>query len=136
MPGIAAALRALPVESITLDGEAVCVREDGRDDFLALRSPDQRRRARLVAFDVMEMDGKDLRPLFFDARRVFLEHVLAKAAGHILLSETMVGPDGPAMFRAACQLGLEGVISKKRSAPYRSGRSPSWVKSKSSSYQR
>jgi len=55
--------------------------------------------------------------------------VLAKAGDGIRLSVNLDG-DGPAMFRAACAMGLEGIVSKRRDQPYRSGRSPDWIKLK------
>ena len=136
LSGIAAGIRALPVASIILDGEAVAIRPDGYDDFHALRSSAGCRSARLIAFDILEMNGQDLRPIFLDGRRVVLSHLLNGLDGSVLMSEIGDGPDGPAMFRAACRLGLEGIISKRRDQPYRSGRSPHWLKSKSPDYAR
>ena len=56
--------------------------------------------------------------------------MLAKAGDGIRLNEHIEG-DGPAVFRHACKLGLEGIVSKRKGSPYRSGRSPDWLKSKS-----
>ena len=133
--GIVEAIRGLPAATVILDGEAVVLRPDGHDDFHALRSRSGCHGASFVAFDVLEMDGENLRGLFLDARRVVLKHVLLNAQGPCILSEALEEP-GPLIFQAASRLGLEGIISKRRDAPYRSGRTTSWVKSKSASYTR
>jgi bifunctional non-homologous end joining protein LigD len=83
----------------------------------------------LYAFDILELDGCDLLPAPWATRRAALERVLAKACDGIRLSEHLDG-DGPAMFRHACAMGLEGIVSKRRDRPYRSGRSPDWIKIK------
>ena len=135
LSGIAAAMRALPVSSVTLDGEGVVLRPDGYDDFHALRSAEGCRSATLIAFDILALDGEDLRSRTLDVRRAMLSELLDGADGQLMMSETIEG-DGPAFYRAACGLGLEGIVSKRRDAPYRSGRSAAWVKTKSSTYRR
>jgi ATP-dependent DNA ligase len=64
------------------------------------------------------VDGEDLQPLPLLARRKRLEALLAGAPHGLLFSDHMDGPDGEAMFRHACRLGLEGIVSKKLAAPY------------------
>jgi bifunctional non-homologous end joining protein LigD len=67
------------------------------------------------------VDGQDLRWSLWEARRKALARLLRGVADGIRLTEHMDGPDGPAMFREACAMGLEGIVSKRRDAPYRSG---------------
>src|SRR3954468_3271989 len=69
-------------------------------------------------------------------RRALLQKYLAKAGPALHFSEHMDGPDGEAMFRHACRLGLEGIVSKKLAAPYLSGRCRSWRKVKNPTYRR
>ncbi len=130
-PGIAEAVRRLRVRSVVLDGEAVVSDHRGVTDFDRLRSALSRGSAEafLCAFDIMELDGADLRSLPWEERRRALMSVLRYRQG-IVLSEHVDGKHGPAFFRAACERGLEGIVSKRRYSHYRSGRSPDWVKVK------
>jgi len=132
VPAIAEALRSLPVTSATIDGEAVVCDSAGVPDFDRLRAALARRGSRepfLYAFDLLELDGRDLRRSAWTDRRAALVRVLRKAGDNIRLSVHLDG-DRPAMFRAACAMGLEGIVSKRRDRPYRSGRSPDWIKVK------
>ena len=63
-------------------------------------------------------------------RKATLASLLARAAPGLRLNEHLEEQDGPLVFAHACKLGLEGIVSKRRSSPYRSGRSPDWIKSK------
>jgi len=107
----------------------------GISDFDALRLALARREgspaAFLFAFDLLALDGQDLRAEPWQVRRETLASLLrgAKRNGGLRLSEHLDG-DGTAMYRHACKLGLEGIVSKRRDAPYRSGRSPHWIKVK------
>jgi hypothetical protein len=74
----------------------------------------------LYAFDLIELDGEDLRPAPLEQRKGKLERLLAHSNG-IRFSEHMDG-DGATIFAHACKLGLEGIVSKRRDLPYRSGR--------------
>jgi len=132
VPRIAEALAALPVTSVTIDGEAVVCDSAGVSDFDRLRAALARRgssEAFLYAFDLLELDGHDLRQSPWADRREALVRVLSEVGHGIRLSEHLDG-DGPAMFRHACAMGLEGIVSKRRDRPYRSGRSPDWIKVK------
>jgi bifunctional non-homologous end joining protein LigD len=132
VPRVAAALRALPVTSATIDGEIVVCGERGVADFDLLRvdlGRHERRRAFLYAFDLLELDGHDLRRESWESRRAALARLLSGAEAGIVLSAHIDG-NGPAMFEHVRRLGLEGVVSKRRDRPYRSGRSPDWVKVK------
>lgn len=84
----------------------------------------------LYAFDLLELDGRDLRRSPWDERRQALIALLHKTGDGIQLSEHL-DRDGATMFRAACAMGLEGIVSKRRDRPYRSGRCPDWIKVKS-----
>jgi bifunctional non-homologous end joining protein LigD len=83
----------------------------------------------LYAFDLIELNGDDLRRDPLEGRKVTLEMILAKAGLGIRFNEHMEG-DGETVFRHACKLGLEGIVSKRRDSTYRSGRSPDWLKMK------
>ena len=135
-PTIAAALGKLPVDTAIVDGEAVVEDESGATSFAALQDAlsDTHRgvaaQAVLYAFDLLYVDGEDLRPLRLDERKTRLAHVIAPgSAGPLRFSEHIVG-EGEAMLRNACRLGLEGVVSKRSDLPYRSGRTGDWQKTK------
>jgi bifunctional non-homologous end joining protein LigD len=133
VPLIAEALAKLGVKSVTLDGEGVVCRPDGVSDFDRLRAAVGRlgsRDAFLYAFDLLEINGTDLRRDAWEVRRATLASVLRRARDGIRLSEQIASADGDAVFRHACKLGLEGIVAKRRDRPYRSGRSPDWVKVK------
>jgi bifunctional non-homologous end joining protein LigD len=83
----------------------------------------------LYAFDVIELDGEDLRRDPLEVRKATLASVIARVGPGIRLNEN-VEEDGPTVFHHACKLGLEGIVSKRKDSSYRSGRSPYWIKSK------
>ena len=83
----------------------------------------------LFAFDVLEIDGDDLRPEPLERRKARLEKVLARAGAGIQFNEH-ADLDGATVFEHACKMGLEGIVSKRRDFPYRSGRSKGWIKVK------
>jgi bifunctional non-homologous end joining protein LigD len=83
----------------------------------------------LYAFDVIELNGDDLRRDPLQRRKATLEIILAKAGGGIRFNEH-IEADGETVFRHACKLSLEGIVSKRKDSPYRSGRSPDWLKMK------
>jgi bifunctional non-homologous end joining protein LigD len=119
------AVAALPVESAVVDGEAVVIRPNNSFDFEARRSRHGQAEAILVAYDLMEEDGRDVRPEPLEARRKRLAKLLraknkAMRDG-IQLSEAITG-DGGRIFRHACQMGLEGIVSKRIGSRYVSGR--------------
>jgi bifunctional non-homologous end joining protein LigD len=133
VPAIAAALQSLKVKSVTLDGEGVVCDPDGVTDFDLLRAALGRkgsRRAFLYAFDLLELDGRDLRDRPWEDRRKALTKLLRKAPAGIRLSDHLAMTDGDTLFRQACAMGLEGIVAKRRDRPYRSGRSPDWIKVK------
>jgi bifunctional non-homologous end joining protein LigD len=133
-PIIAKALAALAVETSIVDGEAVVEDEKGLSNFSALQDALSEGRAAdkavFYAFDLLYRDGFDLRGLPLASRKARLaELVPSGAEGALRLSEH-IQADGEAMVRNACRLGLEGVISKARDRPYRSGRNGDWLKIK------
>jgi bifunctional non-homologous end joining protein LigD len=133
VPRIAEAVAKLRVKSVTLDGEGVVCREDGVSDFDKLRAAVGRlgsRDAFLYAFDLLEINGTDLRRDSWEVRRATLQSVLRRARDGIGLSEHLTMTDGNTIFRHACAMGLEGIVAKRRDRPYRSGRSTDWIKIK------
>ena len=120
---------------MVLDGEAVAHCQDGLPDFWGLRSRNGCASACLYAFDLLFLIGEDLRPRPLDERRLRLANVLHGAGPALREVEHLEG-DGARVFRHACALGLEGIISKRRDRPYRSGRSDHWQKIKNPKYVR
>jgi ATP-dependent DNA ligase len=86
-------------------------------------------RAVALAFDLMSLDGEDFRQEPFSERKAVLRKVLRRTRRGIQYVEHTEG-DGGEMFKAVCKLGLEGIVSKKVDAPYRSGPSKTWIKVK------
>ncbi|WP_067219455.1 DNA ligase D [Stappia indica] len=131
-PDVAKALAALPVQQAVLDGELVVEASGGASDFSALQadlSAGRTDRFVYVAFDLLHLDGRDLTGVRLDTRKAALQRLLAKAPEVLRYSEHFE-EDGEMVLRHACRLSLEGVISKRASGPYRSGRSKDWIKSK------
>jgi len=136
-PTIAHDALELGLDSAILDGEAVVLDERGASDFGALQKALGGRggkrfaaEARLYAFDLLYLNGHDLRDQPLTERREMLADVLAaQPHASIGLSEE-IDAEGSAFLKRACELGLEGIIAKRRSAPYRSGRGGDWLKIK------
>ena len=84
----------------------------------------------LYAFDIMALDGEDLRQLPLSLRKTNLSRLLARRPDGIFVAPYEQGEIGPDLFRAACTMGLEGLVSKRRDRPYRGGRSSDWIKVK------
>jgi len=117
-------------KQFVIDGEAVILGVDGISDFNALHSGKHNEEVQLCAFDLLAMDGDDLRDLPLSMRKTNLSRLLARRPDGIFLSEFEQGEIGPDLFRAACNMGLEGLVSKRRDRPYQGGRSKHWVKVK------
>jgi ATP-dependent DNA ligase len=83
----------------------------------------------LYAFDLIELNGDDLRRDPLQVRKATLASILAKARHGIRFNDH-IESDGPTVFGHACKMGLEGIVSKRKDSPYRSGRSPDWLKMK------
>ena len=88
-------------------------------------------RAFLYAFDLIELNGDDMRRDPLEVRKATLRSMLAKAGLGLRFNEHLEG-DGPTVFAHACKMGLEGIVSKRKDSAYRSGRSPDWLKMKNS----
>ena len=121
---------------MTLDGEAVCLLADGRPDFHALRSRPACQDARLIAFDLLALDGEDLCRKPLRERRARLAELLSEAPDALWFSGHVAGADGEALFRHACAMSLEGIVSKRIGASYRSGPHAAWRKIKNPTYVR
>ena len=131
---IAEAIKALPAETALLDGELVVEDDKGRSSFSLLQIDlRQGRNDGFIynAFDLLYLDGKDLTGEPLTVRKAALQRLLKgeKRNGRIRYVEHFDG-DGPAVFKSACEMNLEGIISKLREAPYRSGRSDNFIKTK------
>lgn len=137
MPTIAASVHALPVNNIILDGELVAVDAKGQAVFYelpsAITAKPTRVKARLIyyAFDLLYLDGFDLRGAALVDRKRVLEALLANTSGVQLVKYVdHIDGDGALVLEHACKLELEGIVSKRAEAPYRSGRSTDWIKTK------
>jgi ATP-dependent DNA ligase len=128
-PAIASTAAKLRATSFTIDGEAVVCGPDGIAIFDALHRHGTVSEAMLYAFDLLELDGEDLRAMSLDDRKKRLARLLARRRVGIVLSEH-TAEDGATVFQQACKMGLEGIVSKRLSAPYRSGPSRDWIKVK------
>jgi bifunctional non-homologous end joining protein LigD len=113
-----------------IDGEAVILGVDGYSDFNALHSGQHNEEVQLCAFDVLAMDGDDLRDLPLSMRKANLARLLARRPDGIFVSDFEQGEIGPDLFRKACEFGFEGLVSKHRDRPYRGGRQKHWIKVK------
>ncbi len=135
MPSLASALEQLKVESAILDGEFVALDAKGSSDFQLLQNSFSGKSSAPLAyyaFDLLYLDGLDLRPLPLLARKEQLKALLdelPKGEQVLRYSEHTVG-NGAQFFEAAAKLGLEGVVSKRADSSYRSGRGKDWQKSK------
>jgi bifunctional non-homologous end joining protein LigD len=135
-PEIAGILEQLPVERALIDGEVVALTRDGASNFQRLQEAvGAGRTGELVyeAFDLLYLGDRDLASLPLAERKAGLARLLALAglggAAAVRYTEHLEG-NGPAFFDEACRLGLEGIVSKRRAAPYRAGRGPDWQKVK------
>jgi bifunctional non-homologous end joining protein LigD len=134
---LAAAVKELQVRQAFLDGEVVALDANGINDFQLLQnSLKQNSSSNLVyyVFDLLHVDGFDLIPTPLLARKERLKTIIAssgssQSAGALRYSEHWIG-EGEALFEKACAMGLEGIISKRKDQPYRSGRSKDWLKIK------
>ncbi|RWB57118.1 RNA ligase family protein [Mesorhizobium sp.] len=121
---------AIEAESFIIEGEMIVTNEAGLSDFHALRSAITRRPQELylVAFDLLHLNGHDLRGMPLQDRREIL-HALIPAGGHVQFSEALPGT-GDAVYHLACEAGLEGIVSKRLDSAYRSGSTMNWRKIK------
>lgn len=126
---------ALPVAAAAIDCEAVVLDARGVSNFSSLQAElkiGAAAHVRMMAFDLLHLDGRNLAKQPLIERKAILQRILGRAKlPHDLIrySDHMSG-DGPGILRNACSMGLEGIISKRTDLPYRSGRNGDWTKSK------
>ena len=130
---IAASLKRLRARQAWIDGEIVVLDEKGRSDFQSLQnalSGAAKAKPVYYAFDLLYADGRDLRDSPLLSRKTALAVLIGKNATGALRYTDHIDGRGPEFFREACRMTLEGVVSKRRDAPYQSGRSLRWMKVK------
>lgn len=118
---------------VILDGELTALDERGQPDFSRLRasiSPGKTAGLVVFLFDLLWKEDEDLRPHALMMRKAMLEELLEDHPSPRLRYVGELPQGGPAMLKATCQLGMEGIVSKKRTAPYRAGRGDDWLKAK------
>ena len=131
-PGIVASAARLDCRSAILDGEVIVQNARGASDFVGLQHALKHRPHSLIfyAFDILHLDGNDLRALPLMERRAKLKDLVGeKGVAALQFSEEFIG-DGAALFRGCAIHRLEDIVSKLASSRYRSGRSRSWLKTK------
>ncbi len=138
-PTVAAAVAKLPAKDALIDGELVAEGPDGLSSFSLLQQDlkaSRHDRMAYYAFDLLHLDGADLRQKPLVTRKETLAALVKGHRGHeiLRLSESLTEP-GTILLRHACKLGLEGIVSKLADAPYRSGRGHNWIKTKCSDRQ-
>ncbi len=136
-PTVAETVGKLPADTALLDGEVVSEDEYGISRFSLLQQDlkaGRHDRIVLYAFDLLHLEGADLRQLPLTERKAALARLLARTRGAVRLSESLT-ECGPALLKQACKMGLEGIISKGADAPYHSGRGHDWLKAKCSDRQ-
>ncbi|WP_028603084.1 DNA ligase D [Ottowia thiooxydans] len=134
MPEIAAALASVPVKTAWFDGEVVVLNEQGVPDFAALQTAFDGRQAKnlvLYLFDLLYLNGADLRQIPQEQRRTCLTKLMEEAPMSPVLRVTQSFETDPgSLLDSATRIGMEGVIGKRRKAAYLSGRSNDWIKLK------
>ena len=128
-PLAAAAVAALPGRSFLLDGEAIVCDDKGLAVFELVRRARNGGSAVLCAFDLIELNGENLRRVPIEHRKRTLSRLVRTPHPGIVLNQHYDG-DGDVVFEHACKLGCEGIVSKRLGSSYRSGRADCWVKVK------
>jgi bifunctional non-homologous end joining protein LigD len=129
-PLVMEAVNHLRVRSCLIDGELVCCDERGFAQFDVLRRRRNEVDAFLYAFDLLELDGTDLRREPIEVRKATLVSILRSSRPGVRLNGHLAHDCGLTVFQHACKMGLEGIVSKRLGSRYRSGRSPDWLKFK------
>jgi len=122
-PHIAEAIRTLNVRSCVIDGEAIGTDDKGLAVFELIRGHGVRQSAELCAFDLIELDGEDLRRTPIEQRKRQLANLLGRYQRGLVVNEFFEG-EAQIIFDHACKLGCEGIVSKRLGSPCRAGRSP------------
>ena len=133
MPTIAAAIARLPCETCTLDGEVVVLAPDGTTSFADLQAAFQesaRHPLTYFAFDLLHLNGRNPRNLPLIERKTLLATLLQNANPDTLQFSEHLESNGPVIFRRACELHAEGIVSKRADAAYSGTRNSDWLKSK------
>ena len=128
-PLIVQAVNKLKVRSCLIDGEAVCCNEHGVPSFDKLRHRSNDPDVVLIAFDLLELDGNDLRREPLEVRKATLASLLRARLPSLQFNQHLTHP-GDIVFRHACAMGLEGIVSKRLGSRYTSGRTRDWLKFK------
>jgi bifunctional non-homologous end joining protein LigD len=128
-PLIVAAVAALPARSCVVDGEAIACEKNGLSVFEMIRWRQNDSGVTHCAFDLLELDGEDLRREPIEVRKATLKGLLRRARPGIAFNRHFE-VDGAIVYEQACALGCEGIVSKRLGTPYRSGRNDSWIKVK------
>jgi bifunctional non-homologous end joining protein LigD len=127
-PLAAAAVAKLPVRSCLIDGEAIVCDANGLAVFDLLRRRWHGDDVILCAFDLLELDGQDMRRAPLEERKAALAKLLHRTSGGIVYNEHY--GEGAIIYKHACALGCEGIVSKRLGSPYRGGRADCWIKVK------
>ena len=128
-PFMAMAVGKLPIRSCLIDGEAIVCDASGLAVFELIRRRGTIASAVHCAFDLLELDGRDLRREPIEKRKELLADLLAGSHVSLVFNECFE-EDGAVVYREACELGCEGIVSKRLGSSYRSGRSRHWIKVK------
>jgi bifunctional non-homologous end joining protein LigD len=136
-PAIEAAMRRLGVDDVVLDGEAVVFDANGTTSFQRMVEALKEKPQSIVlqAFDVLRLDGWDVRDVPLLDRKRLLSDVVARAETKAITVADHVVGDGPRMLREACKAGVEGIVSKRASGSYPIGRTKEWLKIRCSKRQ-
>ncbi len=132
MKTIAAQVATLPAKTCILDGEVVVLAENGTTSFADLQAAFQegvKKPLTYFVFDLLHLNGHNLRNLPLLERKTILANLLANAPEYVRLSEH-IQSNGEVIFRKACEMHAEGIVSKRADARYVSGRTTSWIKLK------
>lgn len=132
-PGLAKRIKALSKKDFILDGEAVVFDAKGRSSFGELQAAlqgDHQDKIEFVAFDLLHLDGGNLRDLPLSIRLERLEKIVPDGKEWIHRSKVWPWSEGRDLFKQACKTGLEGIISKSAAGRYQEGSRKDWVKSK------
>ncbi len=139
-PNVAAAVAKLPAETALIDGEVVVEDDRGISSFSMLQAAlKEGRRDRFIyyVFDLLHLDGRDLRDLPLRERKAELKRLLdaAEGVGNAIRTSEHFDEDGALVLQQACRMTLEGIVSKRADAPYRPGRTDTFIKTKCSNAQ-
>ena len=130
---IAQQVAKLPIENATLDGEVVVLAQDGGTSFANLQAAFQdgaEHELTYYCFDLLHVNGRNVRGLPLVERKEILTDALAGADGHTLRISEHVEQNGEKVFHKACELHAEGIVSKRANGKYLSGRGSDWLKAK------